>query len=258
MRYLNERKIGELMGIIVVVILLMFFSTGCQTARPAKTSLEMSSEVGSAAEPKIILADGDVLDFKFFNNPELNDNQTVRPDGKITLQLIGEVMARGRTPLELQEEITKLYASQLRKPEVTVIVRSFANRRVYVGGFVRNPMLIDMKPHMTAMEAIIQAGGFDPWRAEVKNIVIIRHKDNKRYGCALDFSDALRGKETYPFYLEPLDIVYVPRTTISRVNLWIDQHINQLIPKVGFTYLAPLGSGATIGIQPSTTVYTQP
>ncbi len=218
----------------------------------------MSSEVGSAPEPKLILGTGDVLDFKFFYNPELNDNQTVRPDGKVTLQLVGEVMAQGKAPLELQDEITKLYASQLRRPEATVIVRSLANRRVYVGGFVRNPMLIEMKTRMTALEAIIQAGGFDMWRAEVRNVVIIRHKDNKRYGCALDFSDELQGKEGQPFYLEPLDIVYVPRTTISAVNLWIDQHINQIIPKVGFTYLDVLSNGATIGIQPSTTVYTQP
>jgi polysaccharide export outer membrane protein len=258
MSYLHERKVAGLIGIAIVAALLMLFAAGCQTAKPAKTPLEMSSEVGSAAEPKLILGTGDVLDFKFFYNPELNDNQTVRPDGKITLQLIGEVMARGKAPLELQEEITKLYASQLRRPEATVIVRSLANRRVYVGGFVRNPMLIEMRTRMTALEAIIQAGGFDFWRAEVRNVVIIRHKDNKRYGCALDFSGALEGKEAQPFYLEPLDIVYVPRTTISQVNLWIDQHINQLVPKIGFTYLAPLAGGVTIGIQPGSTVYTQP
>jgi polysaccharide export outer membrane protein len=258
MENLYERKTGGLMGITIVAVLLMLLPVGCQTAKPAKTPLEMSSEIGSAAEPKLILATGDVLDFKFFYNPELNDSQTVRPDGKVTLQLIGEIMARGKAPLELQEEITKLYASQLRRPEATVIVRSLANRRIYVGGFVRNPMLIEMRTRMTALEAIIQAGGFDFWRAEVRNVVIIRHKDNKRYGCALDFSASLQGKETQPFYLEPMDIVYVPRTTISQVNLWIDQHINQIVPKIGFTYLAPLAGGATIGIQPGSTVYTQP
>jgi hypothetical protein len=105
----------------------------------------------------------------------------------------------------------------------------------------------------------MEAGGFDKWRAEIKNVVIIRHRDNQRYGCALDFSGELEGKATQPFYLEPLDIVYVPRTTITAVNLWIDQYINQIVPKVGFTYLAPLGSGATIGMQQTgTVIYTQP
>jgi protein involved in polysaccharide export with SLBB domain len=258
MRRVYGWEVGKIIGIAIVVIFVLIPALGCQAARPAKTPLEMSTEIASGPEPKLILGPGDVLDFKFFYNPELNDSQTVRFDGRISLQLIGEVMAQGKAPMELQEEISKLYTSQLRRPETTVVVRSLANRRVYVGGFVRTPGLIEMRTRMTALEAIMQAGGFDMWRAEIKNVVIIRHKDNQRYGCALDFSGELEGKATQPFYLEPLDIVYVPRTTISRVNLWIDQYINQILPKTGFTYLAPLGSGATIGIQPSTTVYTQP
>ena len=250
-------KAGQFIGIAILVIFVLVPALGCQTVQPAKTPQEMSSEIASAPEPKLSLGPGDVLDFKFFYNPELNDSQTVRFDGKISLQLIGEVMAQGKSPLELQEEISKLYASQLRRPEATVIVRSLANRRVYVGGFVRTPGLIEMRTRLTALEAIMQAGGFDMWRAEVKNVVIIRHKDNQRYGCALDFSGELEGKAAQPFYLEPMDIVYVPRTTITKVNLWIDQYINQIIPRIGLTYLAPLGSG-TIGITPATTVVTSP
>jgi protein involved in polysaccharide export with SLBB domain len=115
-----------------------------------------------------------------------------------------------------------------------------------------------MPRRITALEAIMMAGGFDYRRAEVSNVVIIRHKDGKRYGCSLDFRDALKGKEFQPFYLEPEDIIYVPRTVISKVNLWIDQYINQIIPRVGFTYSTLLGSGATIGFTPPTTVVTQP
>ena len=257
MKQFNGCKSEFFIGIAIFMTFALIPVSGCQTVQPAKTPQEMSSEIAYAPEPKLTLGAGDVLDFKFFYNPELNDSQTVRFDGKITLQLIGEVMAQGKAPLELQEEISKLYASQLRRPEATVIVRSLANRRVYVGGFVRTPGLIEMKTRLTALEAIMQAGGFDMWRAEVKNVVIIRHKENQRYGCALDFSGELDGKATQPFYLEPLDIVYVPRTTINKVNLWIDQYINQIIPKVGFTYLTPVGTG-TIGITPATTVYTQP
>ena len=258
MKRAHGLKLELFIGLAFFILFALIPVSGCQTVQPAKTPQEMSTEIASAPEPKLILGPGDVLDFKFFYNPELNDNQTVRFDGKVTLQLIGEVMAQGKAPIELQEEISKLYASQLRRPEATVIVRSLANHRIYVGGFVRSPGLIAMKTRMTALEAIIQAGGFDMWRAEVSNVVIVRHKDNKRYGCALDFSGSLKGKETQPFYLEPMDIVYVPRTTISRVNLWIDQHINQLVPKIGFTWTMPVGD-ATIGIsQTGTTIYTQP
>jgi protein involved in polysaccharide export with SLBB domain len=209
-------------------------------------------------EPRLTLGPGDVLDVKFFYNPELNESQTVRPDGKIALHLIGEVVVREKTPAEVKEELVKAYTGQLKIPEVSVIVRSFISRRVYVGGSVNKPGAIEIPRPITALEAIMEAGGFDYRRAEVSNVVIIRHKDGKRYGCALDFRDALAGKEFQSFYLEPQDIIYVPRTVVTQVALWIDQHINQMIPHVGFSYSTPLGSGATIGFTPPTTVVTQP
>jgi polysaccharide biosynthesis/export protein len=246
------RKWITAIGALGFCILLL----ACQTVQPAKTSMEMEKETGP--QPRLNLGPGDVLDIKFFYAPELNENQTVRPDGKITLQLIGEVEVKGKTPEELRNELVKAYTGQLRVPEVAVIVRSLVNRRVYVGGDVIRPGAIEMPAPISALEAIMQAGGFDYRRAEVSNVVIIRYKDGKRYGCALDFTPALKGMEFQQFYLEPQDIVYVPRTKIAQVNLWIDQYINQIIPRVGFTYLAPLGSGATIGFTPPTTVVTQP
>ncbi|MGA2958620.1 MAG: polysaccharide biosynthesis/export family protein [Thermodesulfobacteriota bacterium] len=242
-------------SIISLAGLILFFNLlGCAAVQPAKSPAEMAT----LPEPRLTLGPGDVLEVKFFYNPELNESQTVRPDGKIALQLIGEVDVREKTPSELKEELVKAYTGQLRIAEVAVIVRSFINRRVYVGGDVTRPGVIEMPRRITALEAIMMAGGFDYRRAEVSNVVIIRHKDGKRYGCSLDFRDALKGKEFQPFYLEPEDIIYVPRTVISKVNLWIDQYINQIIPRVGFTYSTLLGSGATIGFTPPTTVVTQP
>jgi protein involved in polysaccharide export with SLBB domain len=215
-------------------------------------------EMASEPAPRLILRPGDLLDIRFYYAPELNDTQTVLPDGKITLQLIGEVQAEGKTPAELRAELVNFYAAQLKRPEVAVIVRSWADRRVYVGGDVLKPGLIYIPRPTTALEAIMEAGGFDYRRAEVSNVVIIRHKDGKRYGCSLDFRAALAGKEFQDFYLEPRDIVYVPRTKISQVNLWIDQHINQMIPRVGLSFSKDIGGGATIGFIPITTVVTQP
>jgi hypothetical protein len=92
------------------------------------------------------------------------------------------------------------------------------------------------------------AGGFDMRSANVKNVVIIRHKDGQRYGCSLDLRDALKGETEYPFYLEPYDIVFVPRTTIVKVNQWIDQYINKIIPQTGFLYTYTSGKH-TVGIR---------
>ena len=248
------RKAGERKIALIAAAISLFSLLGCQTVQPAKTPMELASQPA----PKLTLAPGDVLDIKFYYAPELNESQAVRPDGKIFLQLIGEVDVLGKTPGELKEELVQGYAGQLRKPEIAVIVRSLSNRRVYVGGDVLRPGLIDIPHPITALEAIMQAGGFDYRRAEVSNVVIIRHKDGKRYGCALDFTGALSGKEFQPFFLEPQDIVYVPRNKISQVGLWIDLYINQVIPRVGLTYGKDIGGGATIGIVPPTTVVSQP
>jgi len=204
---------------------------------------------------KVALGPGDAIDIKFFFTPELNDSQTVRPDGKITLQLVGEIVAMGKTPGELRDELRTLYAPQLKNPEITVVIKSQNDRRVYVGGEVKNPRLITMPTgRLDALEAIIQAGGFDTRTACKQNVVIIRHKEGKRYGLALNFEEVLGGKETKPFYLEPNDIVYVPRTTIAQVNQWIDQYINKIVPRTGLQMFFPAGEG-TIGLDSATTVY---
>ncbi|MHC4986971.1 MAG: hypothetical protein ACYTFX_00530, partial [Planctomycetota bacterium] len=97
---------------------------------------------------------------------------------------------------------------------------------------------------------IIQAGGIDYEDAEVKNIVVIRHHDGTRYGYLLNMEPMLEGKEAQPFFLEPKDIVYVPQTQIAKVNQWIDQHINKIIPQTGFIFSHRRGD-TTIGIDTS-------
>lgn len=252
MNLFHEPKIKRYL-VMMAVPLLVTLSIGCQGIKPARKPADMQSE----SKPKVTLSPGDVIEFKFFYNPELNDAQTVRPDGNITLQLVGEVMAQGKTPAELRDELVKLYTPELRKPEVAVIVRSLYERKVYVGGEVKTPGLILIPGRLTALEAIMQAGGFDRRTAKLSNVVIIRHKEGKRYGCALDYSKIIKGtEEAQPFLLEPGDIVYVPRTTIVQVNQWIDQYINKIIPRTGITYSFPIhgGAGGTIGIDTSTAV----
>jgi protein involved in polysaccharide export with SLBB domain len=174
----------------------------------------------------------------------------VRPDGKIALQLVGEVEAEGITPAGLRNELLRLYAPYLKDPEIAVIVRSLFNRRVFVGGQVMTPSIVEMPGKLTVLEAVMQAGGFDMREAEVRNVVVIRHKEGQRYGYSLNLKSALTGGETQPFFLEPQDVVYVPRTEIAKVGQWVDQHINKLIPRTGFTYSRSVGK-STIGIDTS-------
>ena len=220
---------------------------GCRSQIPYYPDASMTE---SQYAPTVALMPGDIVEVKFFYTPELNEVQTIRPDGKIALQLVGEVEAQEKTPAELRTELVKLYNPYLRDPNITVIVRSFYNRRVFVGGQVMKPGIVEMPGKLTALEAIIQAGGFDMRDAELRNIIVIRHKEGQRYGYSLNLKPIVTGGEIKPFFLEPQDIVYVPQTEIARADQWVDQHINRLIPQTGFIFSRTIGK-STIGIDTS-------
>jgi protein involved in polysaccharide export with SLBB domain len=265
MRYYRVLRMRKLLVLIMGAFLIGSFM-GCQTTGMSEMEAEHqrltgiiqqqlnesrsgalgASEVGATASSDVALRSGDEIELKFYYTPELDITQTVRPDGKISLQLIGEIDVVGKSPSELREELLKLYIPYLKKPEIAVIVRSLLNRRVYVGGQVTTPGVIEMPGETDVLEAIMQAGGFLLPEAEVKNVIVIRHKEGQRYAYAVNLEPALKGEGMQPCYLEPQDIVYVPRTKITEVGQWVDQHINQLIPRVGFMFTRTSGN-TTVG-----------
>ena len=236
--------VGQLSVITVGTFLMsiLLLAIGCQPSSPYPSAPEAQAPV----RPRIALEPGDEVEVKFFYTPQLNETQMVRPDGNITLQLIGEVEVEGKTPAELREELLQRYAAHLEQLAVAVIVRSLPSRRVFVGGQVMTPGTVEMLGKTTALEAIMQAGGFKLPEANVQSVVIIRHKDTQRYGYALDLGPLLEGGEMQPFFLEPQDIVYVPRTEIAKVGDWVDQHISRIIPQTGFFFTRVSGR-TTIG-----------
>ena len=240
MRVWSKTQGGHVMAMMLIAISL-FGLAGCQSPPPVSVQKfeEPATPQPSSApeEVKVSLAPGDSIEVKFFYTPELNETQTVRPDGNIALLLAGEVRAEGKTPSELQEELVRRYSLHLRNPQVTVIVRSLEGRRVYVGGEVKTPGVIPMPGQLTAMEAIMQAGGFNLTAAEVENVVIVRFKDRQRFAYMLNMKEALAGRDYQPFYLESRDIIYVPRTKIAILDQWVDQYINKLIPQVNWIYV---------------------
>jgi protein involved in polysaccharide export with SLBB domain len=203
-------------------------------------------EAEAITSSDVALRPGDEVELKFYYTPELDITQTVRPDGKIAVQLLGEIDVQGKSPSNLREELLKLYTPHLKKPEIAVVVRSLLNRRVYVGGQVITPGVVEIPAEVDVLQAIMQAGGFILPEAEVKNVIVIRHKGGQRYAYSVDLGGALKGEATQSFYLQPQDIVYVPRTQITKLGQWVDQHINNLIPKTGFMFSRTSGK-TTVG-----------
>ncbi|MBN2315344.1 MAG: polysaccharide biosynthesis/export family protein [Sedimentisphaerales bacterium] len=211
---------------------------GCRTPKPVEKKLPASSP--EYAEPPVVLGPGDVLEVRFLYTPELNVTQVVRPDGKIALQMIGEVTVQGKTPAQLKDDLLEQYADQLKDPEIVVLVQSLYARSVFVGGQVVRPSMIEMPTQMTAMEAIMRAGGFDWREAEAGSVLVLRHEGNRWKGYKLNLKSAIEGSPTDCFFLKPKDIVHVPRSDIAKVDQWIEQHINKVIPDVLYIRI-PIG-----------------
>jgi polysaccharide export outer membrane protein len=212
----------------------------------SRASFLGAPEAEATTAPSVVLKPGDEIELKFYYTPELDVTQMVRPDGKISLQLIGEINVLGKSPSDLRQELLKLYTPHLKKPEISVIVRSLLNRRVYVGGQVVTPGVVEMPADIDVLEAVMEAGGFILPEAEVRNVVVIRHLDGMRYAYAVNLESVLKGEGSQPFYLQPQDIVYVPRTKITKVGQWVDQHINSLMPDIGVFFRRTHGR-TTIG-----------
>jgi protein involved in polysaccharide export with SLBB domain len=223
---------------LIIILLSSSFVTACQTT--TQPPVQALPDASPHQTPRLTLKAGDVVEIKFAYASQFNENQTVRPDGKIELQLIGEVVAQGKSPSELRKELIGLYSTQLKHPELAVVVRSFYERRIFVGGEVNKPGPIDIPGEMTALEAIMQAGGFNLEKAEVRNVVVVRNLEGRMVGQSLDFKEALAGREAQPFYLQPRDIVYVPRTTITDVDQWISQYLWKVLPPIYFSPSIPV------------------
>ena len=155
---------------------------------------------------------GDQLEIKFYYNTDLNASVVVRPDGKIGLQLVGEIQAAGLTLTELDEELTKSYGYELLNPEISINVSDFQGLRVYVGGEVNNQGYIGFRKNMNPLQAVLNAGGFKENADPRSTVVIRKDQDNKPVSIVVDLAMVLAGKNNdSELLLLPDDIVYVPK-----------------------------------------------
>ena len=181
----------------------------------------------------------DVLEFLFYKNTELNQTRTVGPDGEVSLQLVGRVRVGGRTTNEIAEELTTRYSKDLVEPQVTVAIKEFSGLKVYVGGEVNTPGIQVYRGGLSALQAIVAAGGFKN-TASLGSVILIRKGEGGRpVGSQVDLSRVLKHAEfERDIALAPSDIVFVPRSGVAKVNLFVEQFFRNNIPipiYLGFT-----------------------
>ena len=220
---MNAKKIAILAFAAAVTV------AGCGPV--AKHAADMSTAPKPpTTAPATVLRAGDKVDLKFYYAGELNESQQVAPDGTLTLQLVGLVQAAGKTPTDLSKELNDAYAAHLKYPQVAVIVRESAQRKIYVTGEVVTPGMIDLSYDMTIMDAIMNRGGFALTTAQTREVLVMRYENGQRRGYKVDLQDAIEGGRHTDFQLQPQDIVFVPRTPITNIDNFIEQHITKMVP----------------------------
>lgn len=175
---------------------------------------------------------GDTLDIKFMYNPELNELAVpVRPDGRISLQLANDVPAANLTPEQLRKVLIEKYSSEIKKPEVAIIVRTFTANRVFVDGEVVYPGMVEIRGPTTLMQILAQSRGLTA-NARMSNVIVMRKDaEGKPMAANIDIRKIIDGTDpSLDINMMPYDIVYVPKSNIANWLKFVDEYINRAVP----------------------------
>jgi len=182
-----------------------------QGTEPAEKSAHMQplpSAPGADANSYIIGA-SDVLAITVWKQPDLSGSLLVRPDGMVSLPLVGDVKATGQTPTQLSNEIGSRLKKFIQDPNVSVVVSQIHSKVIYLLGEIAKKGPVDMTPGMTLLEAISSAGGLTDF-ANSKRIYILRDNAGKHEKIQVRYKEALKGDSSFDLALKPGDTIVVP------------------------------------------------
>lgn len=229
-------KIVSKNPLTIILLIHIALLCGCgasvhQQATRAEQYTAASADNTMRSLPPYRLGFGDILEIKFFNNREFNETVPVRPDGRIAIEKVGEIEVAGKTPAYVDSVVTQIYSQFVRSPEVTVIVREFGNNQVYVFGEVYSPGKFPIAQEMTLVQALANAGGPKD-TAKLNSVLVIRRdRDGRPTASRVDLwrltehpEDASDGA------VQPLDVIYVPRTFIANVSSFMSKVYDSVIP----------------------------
>jgi polysaccharide export outer membrane protein len=183
-----------------------------QPAAPPPTTAVAPPAVPSGVElpPGYVIGAEDVLTVIFWRDKEMSTEVAVRPDGKVTLPLVNDVDAAGKTPEQLRVAITEAASRFVEEPTVSVVVKAINSRKVYITGMVAKSGAFPLSGSTTVLQLISMAGGLHEF-ADSKNIIINRVENGKQVALKFNYNDVRKGKKLQQnIELRPGDTVVVP------------------------------------------------
>jgi polysaccharide export outer membrane protein len=176
----------------------------------AQSRPQQSDAAAVAVPGGYVIGAEDVIGIVFWREAEMNGDVTVRPDGRITLPLIGDMQAAGLTTEALRDQIQTAAGKYMTAANVAVVVRQINSRKVFITGRVTTPGTYSLGGPRTVMQIIALAGGLNEY-ADAKSITVIRHRNGRPQSFKFNYKDVARGKKLEQnILLEPGDTIVVP------------------------------------------------
>jgi polysaccharide export outer membrane protein len=182
------------------------------TPAPAQSSeneQEEPARQAAAATADYVIGVEDQLSISVWKESELTRSVSVRPDGKISFPLVGDLQAAGKTPHQLSQTLTESLARFIKEPIVTVIVEQINNFKVYMIGEIGSQGELTLKRRTRLLQAIAMAGGLSPYAS--KNVVVVRDEGGREVRTQIDYRKVISGERPeLNIYLKPGDTIIVP------------------------------------------------
>jgi polysaccharide export outer membrane protein len=175
----------------------------------AKPAAPAATTTAIAVPDSYVIGVPDVIMVSVLKEPTLTNTMLVRPDGMISLPLLGDVKAEGKTPMQLADEITTKLKMFIQDPNVTIILTQMNSKKVYLMGEIGKPGPILLTPGMTLLQAIATDGGLSQF-ANSKKIYILRNQGGKLQKIPVQYKQALKGNASLNLKLNPDDTIVVP------------------------------------------------
>ncbi|HXD30881.1 MAG TPA: polysaccharide biosynthesis/export family protein [Pyrinomonadaceae bacterium] len=204
--------------ISAAAVLLLLVASISVTAR----AQEKAPALTVRTEDRYALTPGDVLDIQYRYTPEFNQTLTVQPDGYISLQIGGDLKVGGRTLQEVRGLILAKVRARLESPEVIVILKEFQKPYVVVAGEVNQPGKIELREKLTAIQAVLLAGGMKETAKSSQVLVFKRLNGDTAEVKVLNFKDLKRTSDLEnDLALQAGDMILVPRNRISKIERYV-------------------------------------
>ena len=213
-KYGSEKPAVRLFVMVLMLVALCGFAMAqdATTAPPAVAKPEPASQANSTVHPDgYVIGAEDLISVYVWKEPDMSKTVPVRPDGMISLPLVGEIKAAGHTPVQLQDVLAEAMKKYVSDPQVTVIVEKISSLSFNIVGEINKPGSYPLTRRMTVLDAIAAAGGFRDFANTKKIYVLRKAADGAEQRLLFNYKDVIKGKNSQQnIELQPRDTIVVP------------------------------------------------